>query len=31
LHATLEDVFIDLVTEETEDVSAQETDGKEVA
>ena len=31
LHATLEDVFIDLVTEETEEVSAQETDGKEVA
>jgi len=31
LHATLEDVFIDLVTEETEEVSAQETDAKEVA
>ena len=31
LHASLEDVFIDLVTEENDEVSAQETDQKEVA
>ena len=32
LHASLEDVFIDLVTEEAEEeASAQETNGKEVA
>jgi ABC-2 type transport system ATP-binding protein len=32
LHASLEDVFIDLVTEEAEeDTSAGETEGKEVA